>query len=329
MNKVLTLAAAAAAALLVAGQGHAAPLGAMDTLKQFNVVVFGDMNTNSDVEGRTLVLGSIVGGSGTFFTRPNLAPASEYAAVVVGGEVSGGWKNINGNGNAAIAGNAQNVNMNGGTAYIAGTAKNVNGKKVTGATVSVPDIEQGLKDYSKRLTTLKPNSVTPAVKSRAEFVVTPDAAGQAVFEILDGGSFFKGINEITFVMNGADSVVINVGGLDLNIAENFLGGIGSRIASSLIWNFYEATKITFGSEFYGTVLAPYAQVQNGNAVNGTIVAESLTLRGAARQYAFNGDIAFPVPIVALPQEDVPEPATAALLLAGLAAAWALRRKSLR
>lgn len=331
MNKIVRFAAVGIAAVAIYAteppRALASPVSAIDTLKQFNVVVFGDLNTNSDVEGRTLVLGNVMGGSGTFFTRSNLVAPSDYGALVVAGSVSGGWKNVNGNGNASIAGDAQNMNMNGGTAYVGGTAKNVNGKKVTGAKVDVPDVETGLKDFSTQLTTLKPTSAVSVTKNKADFVVTPDAAGQAIFEILDGGSFFKSINEITFTMNGADSVVINVGGTDLDISENFLGGIGSKIASSLIWNFYEASKVTFGSEFFGTVLAPYASIHNGNAINGSVVADNFTLRGAARQFSFTGDVAFPVSVIALPVEaDVPEPAALALLLGGIAAAFVLRRR---
>lgn len=84
-------------------------------------------------------------------------------------------------------------------------------------------------------------------------------------------------------LESVDTLVINVGGTSLSIAENFLSDAmfsqKSDIATKVIWNFYEATSIAFGAEFWGTVLAPYASVSNNNALNGSVVVASFTQGG--------------------------------------------------
>src|SRR5690606_11552226 len=101
----------------------------------------------------------------------------------------------------------------------------------------------------------------------------------AVFDIADGAAFFGSISEIAFNLNGAETIVINVGGLDLDVAENFIGGIGAQIAGVAIWNFYEAVSLDVDRAFFGSILAPYAQLRNMNALNGSVVAHSMTQRG--------------------------------------------------
>ena len=330
---VPSLAFAFAAGLLFAAPASASPLTAQQILQQFNLVVFDDLNAGSDVEGRTFVGGKLKGNSGTFFTRPSQVTVSEFGALMVGGDVTGGWKNVNGSGDAMIGGNVTQMNMNGGRAYIGGSISgNVNGRKTVGASVTIPDyFDETLRALSQELATLDPNSaiaftnVSP--NQKATFNAAPDGDGLAVFDIADGAAFFNSIGEITFSLNGAETIVINVGGLDIDVAENFLGGIGAQIAGRAVWNFYEAVTLDFGREFFGSILAPYAQVQNMNALNGSIVAQSLTARGAVRLPGFSGTI--PQFASNDPSDAVqaPEPAMGlALLLGGGLAVAALRRR---
>jgi hypothetical protein len=77
-----------------------------------------------------------------------------------------------------------------------------------------------------------------------------------------------------------------------------------------LWNFYDATSLTFGTEFGGTVLAPFAAVTNNNAIDGTLVANSLTQNGEIHLDAYKGVIPGAVA--------TPEPSVLALFGAGLA-----------
>lgn len=327
------LAFAFAAACALGSPAWASPLTAQQILQQFNLVVFDDLNAGSDVEGRTFVGGKLKGNSGTFFTRPAQATVSEFAALMVGGDVTGGWKNVNGSGDAVIGGSVGRMNMNGGKAYIGGSVSGaVNGQKQVGASVTIPDhFDETLRALSEELAALDPNSaiaftnVSP--NQKATFNAAPDGDGLAVFDIADGAAFFDSIGEIVFSLNGAETIVINVGGLDIDVAENFLGGIGAQIAGRAIWNFYEAVSLDFGREFFGSILAPYAQVQNMNALNGSIVAQSLTQRGAVRLPGFSGAIPQFASAETADAVQAPEPAAGlALLLGGGLAVVALRRR---
>lgn len=117
------VASACLAVTAIFAPAAAAPLSAADILEQFNLVTFGDLDSTSEVEGRTLVGGNLKGSSSTFYTRPHQVASSPYGALTVGGNISGGFKNVNGGGDAYVAGNVQNLNMNGGTAYIGGRAR--------------------------------------------------------------------------------------------------------------------------------------------------------------------------------------------------------------
>ncbi len=100
----------------------AAPLTAQNILDQFNVVIFGNFTSNSDVEGRSAIGQTMTGGA-TFMNNPNNTAASTYGALTVFGGVTGaGYYNLNNAGGLAVGGaNAGNFNLNGGTyAYIAG-----------------------------------------------------------------------------------------------------------------------------------------------------------------------------------------------------------------
>jgi choice-of-anchor A domain-containing protein len=317
--------------VLAASAATASPLTAEQILRQFNLVVLGDLNAGGDVEGRTFVGGDLKGNSATFYTRPAQVAPSDFAALLVGGDVTGNWKNVNGSGDAVIAGNVAQMNMNGGKAFIGGSISNaVNGQKQTGASVAVQDaFGDTLRALSLDLAALDPNSaigfsnVSP--NQKATFDAAADADGLAVFDIADGAAFFASIGEIAFNLNGAGTIVINVGGLDLDVAENFLGGIGAQLAGVAIWNFYEAVSLDFEREFFGSVLAPYAQVRNMNALNGSIVAQSLTQRGAVRLPGFAGSL----PDFAAPEAiPAPEPAMGLVLLSGGLLLIALRRRSL-
>lgn len=323
MNKriVRTVAAIGLTAL-----GHtaavAAPLTAAQVLSQFNAVIFGNVNSNSEIEGRTLIGGNLNGTGSTYATRP--LPVSDYAALTVGGNVTAsGYVNVNGGGNAVVAGNVKNLNMNGGTAYIGGNVTGtVNGNKVPGATVAVPDFSQTLLDLSSQLQTLATNSSIAVASNRATFNATPDAAGRAVFDIANA-NFFDGIGEIAFNLNGATTVIVNVELTTATIAENFLGGAATAIADKVLWNFSAATSLAFNAEFGGSVLAPRASVTNSISLDGTLVAAQLTQRGELHQYAYTGSL--PVANAALVTR-IDEPADWALLGVAALAGFGTRRR---
>lgn len=159
----LTMAACLAAGAIFT-PAAAAPLSAAAILDQFNLVTFGDLDSTSEVEGRALVGGDLKGSSSTYYTRSSQVAPSAYGALTVGGSITGGYKNVNGGGDVHVAGNVQNMNMNGGTAYIGGSITgNVNGNKHVGVSVTVPDFRDELVNLSGNLTSLAAQSALNTV----------------------------------------------------------------------------------------------------------------------------------------------------------------------
>lgn len=109
------------AALVVAGEARAATT-AYDLLDQFNAIVFGDFSNNADVEGRTIVGGSLTGGA-SFYIKPSARDAATSLAAlnVYGNATAAKTYNFNNGGAAFIAGsNSASFNMNGGGSLTVG-----------------------------------------------------------------------------------------------------------------------------------------------------------------------------------------------------------------
>ena len=314
----------------------------LQVMREYNLVVLGDLTSSSEVEGRTFVGGNLSGGSSNYYIKGNKAPASTAPGLTVVGSVSGGTKQLNNSSGALIGGSmSSGLNLNGSnqTVTIGGAASNINGSsgstvKIGGAAggnmnsnggtiqsnlglpgfsaglqVQATDYALGVKDLSAYLAGLTPTEqVSFPLQNRIQFAPSTSNGALAVFDLADT-SIFNSVGEIQFLTKGFDTIVVNVGGTDAKIAKNFIGanaGLGQKV----IWNFYEAQTIDFGSNsFYGSVLAPYAAGKIGNFIEGSAVFGSLQQNGEIHLSGFGGNLQ-------VPSSAVPEPATWAMMILG-------------
>jgi choice-of-anchor A domain-containing protein len=317
-----------------------------DALREWNLIVFGNVTSNSEVEGRTFIGGNLDGTSSNYMIRTPAASPSGQPGLTVVGNVTGNTKNLNNGSGAVIGGNVTSgFNLNGPaqTVKVGGTISNTNVNQNTvqsGLAGSnqyfLSDLNQqksllqsSLTDLSGSLSKVASNSSVTIANNRATFISAPNASGLAVFNLTAAqlGQF----SEIALNVNGADTVVINVSGENIALAKNFLGGT-TGLGERVIWNFYEAKTISVSTAWGGSVLAPLAAATTSNYIEGSAVFASLVQNGEFHLGTYKGSY---YPPLVPPGGDtspggpdgnkVPEPAAWLILLGALALLWTGRR----
>ena len=309
--------------LVGATQATAALLAGTAALKEWNLIVFNNVSSSSEVEGRSFIGGDLTGNSSNYYMgNENSASANGTPGLTVVGNVEGGTKNLNNGAGASIGGNlaSQNgFNLNGPnqTVNIGGSSTQTNiNQNTVNANLGANFTNQLVAQRDLLVSSL--GSLSDNLQA-----LTATGTGSIANNTLtiNGGSSFNVFNVTAANLNAVQQLsvtnangattVINVAGTNITMNDNFLGS-PSELGKNVIWNFYEATTLSFGNAFYGTVLAPEAAVTLSNFVEGTLVAKSLTQNGEVHTGTFQGDLSS----VGGSVSATPEPATWAMLILG-------------
>lgn len=300
--------AASLAALPVLAQSGSSITG-IDALKEWNLVVLGNLESSSEVEGRTFVGGNLTGNSSNYNIRGGTPSANDQPGLTVVGDVTGGHKNLNNGSGAVVGGNVSSgFNLNGApqTVKVGGTISNTNvnqntvlsnlGTSDPAFTVKLQqqksDLADSMGSLSYAMGTLTSNSQLSIQGNRGTFNAQPDANGMAVFNI--SAADLDKIGEIQFNLNGADTAIVNVSGRAINLNDNFLGGT-NNLGEHVIWNFPDAEELNVTTAWGGSVLAPLADAETRNYIQGSAVFGNLKQNGEMHVGTYNGTYSPPPP----------------------------------
>ncbi|RZT04126.1 PEP-CTERM protein-sorting domain-containing protein/choice-of-anchor A domain-containing protein [Duganella sp. CF402] len=336
-------------ALMLAGSVQAAtapaPLTALQTLQQFNTVVLTNVKSDSHIDGRTWIGGSLTGNNSPVFDmHPGDVPASNYAGLtVMGVGVAPGGYAVNNaqvtdngtvvygntsklginNGHSAIYGNTDSTDFNGsGSYYVSGTAGSGNhgvtqitASTFAGSVQETNSLAAGSTNFagvlgglSSQLKSLASTGSTVSIVGEQANFTAVVKNGVAVFDLtaIDTQLFSNTVKRFSFSgLDGATSVIFNTDITSATLADDFLGGAAPNYGAKMIWNFYNATSLTVQNQFGGSILATKATLTNNQNIEGGVYVNALDQHAEIHLRAYTGTL------------PVPEPETYAMLLAGL------------
>ena len=282
-------------AFMGGGAASAAVVDPLNVLGHVNALIYTGATTSADIEGQAIVGGNFSGA--TMYNNPTVAPLTGYGALTVYGSTSGNSININNGGSAYVAGtHGATINFNGGGGY----------KSSVPNTLS--DFTTAMSSFSTSLSSLAANSFLPVAGNNEVIIAHPNSSGVAIFDVTTAQLAL--IPSYSLNLNGAKTVLINVDGssLNFNANEQFNASSFGSVAGAVIWNFFDATNLSFGTQIAGSVLAPKAAVTNNNQIDGSLVAYSWTGQGELHDNLFTG---------VSPISAVPEPAAWGLMIVGI------------
>ena len=301
MFKSVLLAAAIFAAPFSAAQ--AASLDAVDLLQQFNLITKGDVQANSlHVHGRALIGGGLTGNKvDVNMDNIDTIVASDFDDLIVGNATSGTKVHLH----------------NGATASMNGTPGLVEAGSYTTPAVMPDDYAAILDDFSAQLAGI--DATAMAVKNSDGNLITFGAAasgGTTYYDIVAADLMNR---DIDLLLNGAESIVINVTGTGtFNLNSNFRGN--KAVSANVIWNFTGFDTVNLYRSIWGQVLAGDSHVYFNADIEGSLFADTVT----AQAQVHVQPLQFTPPV-----SQVPLPAGAWFMLAGFGAFGALRARRAR
>lgn len=277
--------------------------------QNYNAIIFNDLKTSSDIEGRTFVGHDFTGtnSANLGIHLSNSVPSNDRTFVVGNSIFAGNPINLQ-RGSLYIDGstNGRGFNFNGGGSVVADHTIDA-----TTAAIRTSSIfqSQSMQAMAADSTVILPSGSPGPTK----FMGTGGADGVAVFNV-SAADIFSNPNGQQFELY-ADSFtsnfVINVSGTSVDWTNGNMVGLftDNYWQDHTIWNFYEATSINLGSHnFNGAILAPYATITTSANIDGLVVANNLTTTAEVHLpnngNAYDGYTATPVP----------EPGSASLIL---------------
>lgn len=294
--------------------------------QNYNAIIFNNLSTTSDIEGRTFVGNDFTGSNSANLGNhlKNTVAANDRTFVVGNNLVSGNPLNLQ-RGSLYIDGstNGRIINFNGGGSVIADHTIDTDLATIRDYSISQSMALQNLAADSS--VTVPSGSPGPT-----KFYATAGADGLAVFNVTADEIFNNAYGQQFELIADADTlnIVINVSGTSVNWTNGNMVGLfnDNYWQAHTLWNFSEATTINFNAHnFNGGVLAPNASITTSSNIDGLVVANNLTTTAevhlpdsnSVTAYAFEGYTA-----------PIPEPGSAIFLVAAAGLILIVRNRRL-
>jgi choice-of-anchor A domain-containing protein len=248
---------------------HAQDVNAL--LSQWSVVTSGNLDMVNDIQGRAYIGGDVVvpNSFNTATVGSAAIPATDISLAVGGNIDAGGDLHVNGG--SVVAGGA----------FLSNVIMNSGGSKTSNDAAGLPASPAAqITSASQYWSTLAANSGTAAAANGQLNFNCAQNSSLAVFNISANTMFNSGYQG--FTLNPAlatGDVIINVSGTSVDWST---GGFFSQFNTSawdgrVLFNFYQATSVTLSGLIGGYVVAPNADVTEGNNIDGGVMAKDLTV----------------------------------------------------
>lgn len=304
-------------ALLILTLSSLAHLQAQNTtvpslLGSYNIITWNNVQLGSEIQGRALIGGSLTVNNSTQIGANSPIPISQtdYSLAVYGGINSNGSLNVQSGSILSRLPSSAQFNMNSHGTVVTGQAA----WNSFAPAASLSTIQSEFKTASQYWDTLTPTGTVTTDPNN--FTISGNGSACSVVDLT--AAQLDSAHGITLSANGSNILIINVTGSTILLNANFLGA-SNTAATKVIFNFVDATSITFSTKVEGSIVAPYAAVTTSNGFDGCLVASSLTTTGAADATLITATSSIPLPA------STPEPNSLIMLVGGLCALVLFRR----
>ncbi|CAF3744759.1 unnamed protein product [Rotaria socialis] len=266
-------------------------------LSEYNLITMGDLDTNSDVEYRTLVCGSYLGTQSSNFAihrdQNSIDPSLEIRYNISFGSTM----NVTAGSVTNSFGTVQKIsptqyNLNGRLLGI--NAGNYGASAFIDTTLDTKcsKVTYDIQTFSQYLSQLLPNNDVLVPQSQPDtlkFIVNnTNADGLAIFHLsCDDVLKNKYVQQIEILNNvNATAIVINLSGQTCsyeegNMVGSWLNGLDGR--SRTLWNIYEKpsrqnVSLRITQNFMGALLAPFYAVETSANIDGSAAVYNMTAR---------------------------------------------------
>lgn len=280
---------AALAAVGLAAAASAGPTG----FSEWNLIVANNLyHSTSEVDGSTLIGGSLLGGTSNYGVQG--ITAADGTGLAVGGQIANGViVQINNGGNLRM----NNLGNQNGTVNLNGGGGQVQDGTVASRANNLVNQARNASNYLAGLAATGTLDGAGNMNSVANY--TFDGEQVAVYNITQA-QYDSGLGQLNLNFGAADTVIINfstggTGVADLSAPPNQVGGFNQANSSRILWNFFDTTDLTINGAFNGAVFAADAELSlNGGGINGTVVVDSIKQQDAEiRRFGYTGYVPTP------------------------------------